>query len=127
MTITFDRARLAELAGPIGAAEFDRATSSEQEELWEWLNKLPGLSDQELYDTAVTAINASMNADRHRWDIHLRADACSHQADERYLAAGHSNNCYGVTIYDRAHDEVMRRQRRQLHPRSGCSCGKGGT
>lgn len=125
----YDEALLRELAGPDGAREFATASADGKAALWEWLHTMRAASDKGLFGAAKVVIDAEADygtrGDRYRderaW-IYTRLYACDYEAQRRYLAAGHSETCYGATIYHLA-NRSFRSGTYNLS--TACTCGKG--
>jgi hypothetical protein len=114
--------------GPVAEREYDGAAEYAKADLAAWLDRLPTLSDDDLLDVAASAIHGSALAQRFRgnWEAdHCKASAVYAEANLRHLAAGHTEDCSGDTIYSRA---FLRAWRSQGHPADAypprsCDCG----
>lgn len=108
--IEYDQDKLLQLAGIVGAGEFNATYEGRKAHLWAWLTELPNLTNQELFDEAKYCIYDSASCGRFRGnfeDVHCRATACYKEAGRRHVAAGHAEDCRGETIYSRAHAANM--------------------
>jgi len=102
---------LVSLVGPVAATEFEASEDCYKPGLLEWAGKLRDLDDAEFEAETSSAIydSALVNSFRGNWNHeHFKATACFHEAQRRHVAAGHSEDCRGETIYGRAHSRLMR-------------------
>jgi hypothetical protein len=84
------------------AREFDAARDSAKPALAVWLEKLPGLPDDDFLKEAATAIYdaALTNSWGGNWFAEdCEASAAYMEARRRHEAAGHTADCTGDTIY----------------------------
>jgi hypothetical protein len=114
--------------GPVAAMEFANAADCHKASLTAWLDKLADLSDDDLFVEAASAIHGSalVNIFRGNWDHeHCKATAAHSEARSRHIAAGHSEDCTGDTIYSRAFAQVWRSQGHSpsAYPPRSCDCG----
>lgn len=126
MTLTDDQ--ITDLFGPIAFREFDGSQDWAKPKLREWLDSLADLDDTEFLAEAGSAIHGSALAQSFKgnWEHeHCKATAAYREAKRRHLAAGHADDCYGDTIYSRAHANVMRSQGHTPIEPTPCSCGRG--
>jgi hypothetical protein len=116
---------LAAKIGLVAVREFEGASEWAKARLAEWIDKLPGLTDDELLVEAERAIYDSALAARFRgnWDHdHCRASATHFVSRMRKVAAGHDEWCSGPSIYGRAHAAVMRSQGHTPMAEGTCTC-----
>ncbi len=124
MTLTDDDLR--DILGPVGFGEYEAAADWAKPKLREWAAKLGDLSDDDFLGEAASAIHGSalMQSFRGNYEHeHCKATACYKEAQRRHLAAGHSDDCHGDTIYSRAHASVMRSQGHTPREARDCTCG----
>lgn len=124
-TAIYDQERLVELAGPVGAREFNSSYESCKPKLWEWLNNLDALIDDELHRETQYRIYESASCGRFTGnfeDVHCYATACFTEANRRHRAVGHAEDCHGPTIYSRAHARVMRDHGYEPSLSGTCNC-----
>lgn len=107
----YDLADIEAKAGPGAAREFEAAADSKKPRLVEWLNNLPGMSDDELYGVAVEAIWDSASVQRFGYglfeDLHFKASAVMFESRKRRQAASHDEWC-SDSIYQAAYNEAVR-------------------
>lgn len=116
--------------GPVAEVEFDNAADCHKDELMRWLDALPGLSHEDFFWAAASAIANSALVARFRgnWEHeHCKATAAYNEAKRRHLAVGHTDNCTGDTIYSRAFAQAWREQGHDpsAYPPRACDCGAG--
>lgn len=126
MTITTDQLR--DILGPVGYREYEEAQDWAKPKLQEWARTLRDLSDDDFRGEAASAIHGSAltNSWRGNWNHEdCKASAAHHEANRRHRAAGHSDDCRGDTIYDRAFAQVWRSQGHSAsaYPVKPCTCG----
>lgn len=126
--MTTDTTNPAARYGPVAAGEFDAAADHAKAGLAAWLQELPGLSDDDFFWQAASAIHdsAMTNSWRGNWSAEdCKASAAHAEAQQRHEAAGHSADCTGDTIYSRAFAQVWREQGHDpaAYPARPCDCG----
>ncbi|MER7280527.1 hypothetical protein ABT369_39420 [Dactylosporangium sp. NPDC000244] len=114
--------------GPVAEREFVSAADHAKPELTAWLEKLPGLSDDEFTAEAASAIHGSALVQRFKgnWEAdHCKASAAFNEASRRHLAAGHTEDCTGDTLYSMAFLRTWRSQGHSpdAYPPRPCDCG----
>lgn len=125
MTIT--DSELAEILGPVGIREYKNSPDWAKPKLRDWAESLAGMSDDDFYGEAASAIHGSalMQSFRGNYEHeHCKATAAYKEAQRRHLAAGHTDDCHGDTIYSLAHASVMRGQGHTPSEPQACTCGK---
>jgi hypothetical protein len=125
MTIT--DSQLADILGPVGIGEYEGSPDWAKPKLRDWAESLATLSDDDFLGEAASAIHGSALLQSFRGNYeheHCKATAAFKEAQRRHRAAGHADDCYGDTIYSRAHANVMRSQGHTPSDPSPCSCGK---
>lgn len=118
----------ADLVGPVAVDEFAAADDRHKPALIEWALRLPTLTDDEFLNTAETAIweSAMTSSFGGNWEHeHFKATVCGVEARRRHVAAGHTTDCRGATLYARAHARAMRSAGHRPPPPSLCTCGRG--
>ncbi|MFF5261442.1 hypothetical protein ACFY4C_21065 [Actinomadura viridis] len=124
---SLDSRELAEIVGPVAAREFDNAKEIYKADLNSWAQKLADLTDGQFLGECSSAIynSALVSQFRGNWEHeHFKASACFHEAQRRHVAAGHSAECHGNTLYSEAHAKVMRESGYQPTPAADCNCTK---
>lgn len=115
---------LVEKVGFVAAEEFARVPDQAKPELLKWIDKLPTLTDEELFVQAQMAILGSALGQRFRGDWseeECRCGAVHHESNRRHRLA-HAEGCPSPTIYSRAHAKVMREQGHRPRPDGVCTC-----
>lgn len=125
---TVDLDTILDIIGPVAYREFENAADAHRPALVEWILTLPRLDDDQFRDEAAMAIHGSalVNSFRGNWDHeHCKASACFHESNRRHVAAGHTEDCGGDTIYDAAFRNVWCSQghRASAYPPKPCTCG----
>ncbi|GAA2623813.1 hypothetical protein GCM10010399_63870 [Dactylosporangium fulvum] len=114
--------------GPVAEREFEQATDGHKEPLTRWLDALHALPDDDFTAEAASAIHGSAltNSWRGNWAHEdCRTSAAHADAKRRYEAAGHTRDCAGTNLYDRAFRQVWLSQGHSstaYQPRT-CDCG----
>ncbi|TYK45092.1 hypothetical protein [Actinomadura decatromicini] len=119
-------ASIIDIVGPVAAQEFDSAQDHYKPGLIAWARKLPELTDEQFLTQCTHAIYESALVSRFRgnWDHeHFKATACFYDAKRRHVAAGHSSDCRGGTLYAQGHAAAMRSAGYTPSPLSACTCG----
>lgn len=122
---------LADILGIVGIREYESAPAWAQAKVEMWAAKLRTRDDDDFMWEAASCIHASAlaNSFRGNWEAeHAKASACHHEAKRRHLAAGHTKDCRGDTLYSRAFVEAWAGQgySRSAYPPEPCDCGQGG-
>jgi hypothetical protein len=117
--------------GSVSARAFDAAADYAKAKLTVWLDDLPGLSDEDFFWKAATAIHDSAitNSWRGNWSAEdCKASAVYAEAQRRHMVAGHTTECTGDTIYSQAFAQVWREQGHDpsAYPPRPCDCGLDG-
>lgn len=121
-----DRASIVDIVGPVAIGEFDNATDHYKPGLIDWACKLPALTDEQFLAECSSAIYESALAGRFRgnWEHkHFKATTCYYDAKRRHVAAGHSPDCRGGTLYAQGHRAAMRSAGHTPPPLTPCTCG----
>jgi hypothetical protein len=116
---------LVDRIGAVAAGEFDRVPEFAKPRLMAWIERLPTLSDRELFEECESAIFGSASVARFRGNFeeeHCQASACYHEAERRLVAAGHREGCGGPSVYSRAHARIMRSHGYTPTPDGTCEC-----
>ncbi len=121
-------ADVVDLLGPVGVSEFNAAPAWSKPDLITWVQKLHDQDDQEFFWTAASAIHGSALVNSFRGNFnheHCKGTAAYREAKRRHLSAGHTDDCYGDTIYGRAFAQVWREQGHDpaAYPPKPCTCG----
>lgn len=122
---------LADIFGPVGYREFQAAAPTRHDELRRWALALRACTEDDFLGEAASAIHGSAltNSWRGNWyHEDCKASACHHESGRRWGAAGHSEECRGSTLYERAFRQVWIEQGHnpaayELRP---CTCGAEG-
>lgn len=118
---------LKEILGKVGMAEFTKAPDSDKPKIRAWAARLAGMSDAELVsETASHILDAAILESFPRqnpYGVGCRVTACYQEARRRHVAAGHSEECRGETLYGKAHASAMRSQKHKPGKPSACTCG----
>lgn len=127
MALMSEQTNPASVYGLVAEREYAAAPDWDKPKLAEWLAYLPSLSDAAFLDHAAGAIYDSALANRFRgnWEgTHCRATAAYGEAKRRHLAAGHSEDCQGPTLYSNAHARIMREHGYSPSPDGTCTCNQ---
>lgn len=123
-----DRASIIDIVGPVAITEFDNAKDHYKPDLIEWATALPSLTDEHFLTECARAVYdaALVGSFRGNWDHeHFKATACFYDAKRRHVAAGHSSDCRGGTLYAQGHAAAMRSAGHAPSPLTDCTCGAG--
>lgn len=126
--MTISDTELADILGPVGIREFEASPDWAKPKLRDWAASLAGMSADDFFGEAASAIHGSalMQSFRGNYEHeHCKATGVFKEAQRRHRAAGHADDCYGDTIYVRAHASVMRSQGHTPSEPQACSCGGG--
>lgn len=118
-----------ELRSIIGAVAFDEyidATERGKEEVRELAGQIQKMSNHEFVRTASSAIleSARMSSFRGNFNgLHAQASACYMESERRFRENGHSQECTGDSLYDRAFRYARQSQGYTSRPGRVCDCG----
>lgn len=116
---------LENIIGRVAWNEYSVAPDYAQKEVREFAEKIRGFSDEEFTDQAASMIRESalMQGFRGNWEgVHSMASACYHEAFRRHIAAGHSSECRGSTLYSEAFNRAVKSQGCAVQPLHPCDC-----
>jgi hypothetical protein len=117
--------QLKDVIGVVALDEYRTAPDHAKPKLDAWFATLRDLSDEDFLREARSAIysSAQVASWRGNWDAeHCKASACYHESCRRLVLAGHERDCRGVSLYSRAHSELMREHGYQPTADGECEC-----
>lgn len=123
MNLTRDQ--LEEIIGAGALRDYDDARGDEQPNLNSWAAGLRDMSDGVLVDEAASAAYAAAFANNRGWwwdGSWCMASACSYEANRRHMAAGHSKDCQGDTLYSKGFRRAMQDAGHEPPSPVSCTC-----
>lgn len=126
MTTTYPLDEIRELCGPNGLMEFEAAHDSMKPDLLKFARNLKDYSDTRLVRDGEYWILESARMQGYRGnfeDVHFKATAFYYESQRRKLAAGHTKDCQGDTLYVRAYNAAYASQGHTPSEPQSCTCG----
>jgi hypothetical protein len=113
--------------GPRAHQDVSRCEDRHAGKLAELLDRLPTLSDADLFTEVCAALWESATVSRFGGfhDVHATETLVSAEIRARHVAAGHDPECRGSTIRDRAYNRVVQQAGHPglVRPPQPCTCG----
>jgi rhodanese-related sulfurtransferase len=118
---------LESILGPVAIMDYRKAPDYDKPKIAQWVAGLAEIPDADfISETAGHILDAAISAQfprQNSYGIDCRVTACYEEAKRRHVAAGHSEDCRGETLYITAYARAVRDQGYDPGESPACTCG----